>query len=58
MDHKHATQNNQISMKLPKVKLKTGQKGFYFLGAKIINALPPKARTIKYRRVVRKALDK
>ena len=42
MDHKHATQNNKISVKLPKVKLETGRKGFYFLGAKVFNGLPQK----------------
>ena len=57
MDHKHATQNNKISVQLPKVKLETGQKGFYFLGAKEFNGLPPEIRTIKFRTVFRKALD-
>ena len=41
-DHKHAIRNNQISVKLPKVKLETGRKGFYVLAAKTFNALTPK----------------
>ena len=57
MDHKHATRNNQISVTLPKVKLETGRKGLYFLGAKKFNGLPSEIRTIKFRTVNRKALD-
>ena len=41
-DRKYATRNNLNSVKLPKVKLETGRKGFYFLAAKAFNALPPK----------------
>ena len=33
MQHKRI----RFQVKLPKVKLKTGQKGFYFLGAKVFN---------------------
>ena len=44
-------------MKLPKVKLETGRKSFYFLGAKEFNGIRPEIRPIKYRTVFRKALD-
>ena len=57
MDHKYATRSNYISVKLPKVKLEAGRKGFYFLGAKVFNALPPEVKTIKFKTVFRKALD-
>ena len=40
-DHKYATRNNLNSVKLPKAKLEAGHKGFYFLTAKVFNALPP-----------------
>ena len=58
MDHDYTTQNNKISMKLPEIELETGQKGFCFLGAKVCNGLLPEVRTIKFRTVFRKALDK
>ena len=50
-------QHETIRFQLPKVKLETGRKGFYFLGAKEFNGLPPEIRTIKFRTVFRKALD-
>ena len=43
---------NQISLKLLKVKLETGRKGVYFLGAKIFNELPPEVRAVKYRTIL------
>ena len=48
-DQKYATRNNLNSVKMPKVKLETGRKGFYFLAAKAFNSLPPELRSIKYR---------
>ena len=57
MDHKYATRSNSISVKLPKVKLETGRKGFYFLGVKVFNAPPPEVMTIKFKTIFRKALD-
>ena len=51
------TRNNQKSVKLPKVKLETGRKGFYFLAAKMFNALPPEVRSVEYRTMFRKALE-
>ena len=59
-EHKYATRNNLNSVKLPKVKIETGRKGFYFLAAKAFNALPPpppEVRSMKYRTVFRKALE-
>ena len=56
MDHKHATRN-KISVKFPELKLETGRKGFYFLGAKKFNGLPSEIRTVKFGTVFRKALD-
>eukprot|EP00112_Aurelia_sp_Birch-Aquarium-sp1_P011656 Seg245.6 transcript_id=Seg245.6/GoldUCD/mRNA.D3Y31 product="hypothetical protein" protein_id=Seg245.6/GoldUCD/D3Y31 len=56
-DHKYATRNNQKLVKLPKVKLETGLKGFYFLAAKTFNVLPPEVRSVRYKKVFRKALE-
>ena len=56
-DHKYATRNNLKSVKLPKVKLETGSKGFYYLAAKAFNALPSEIRSIKYRTLFRNALE-
>ena len=56
-DHKYATRNNENSVKLPKVKLETGRKSFYFLAAKTFNSLPSEVRTLKYRTVFRKAIE-
>ena len=56
-EHKYATRNNLNSVKLPKVKIETGRKGFYFLAAKAFNALPPEVGSMKYRTVFRKALE-
>ena len=56
-DHKYATRNNLNSVKLPKAKLETGRKGFYFLAAKALNALPAEVRSMEYRTVFRKALE-
>ena len=56
-DHKYATRNNQKSVKLPKVKIEAGCKGYYFLAAKTFNALPPELMSVKYRTVFRKALE-
>ena len=55
--HEYATQMNQNSMKLPKVKLQTGRKGFYLIAAKHLMHYPPEARTIKYKTVFRKSLE-
>ena len=52
MDHKHAIRNNKISMKLPKVKLETGQNGLYFFVLRNLMDYPPpvpEVRTIKFR---------
>ena len=51
------TRNNKILVKLPKVKLETRRKRFYFLGAKVLNALSPEVRIIRFRTVFKKALD-
>ena len=57
-DNKYATRNNQNTVKLPKVKLETGSRSFYFLAAKTFHTLPSKIRTLKYRTVFRKAIEK
>ena len=56
-DHKHATRNNHNSAKLPKAKLETGRKHFYFIAARTFDALPTEVRTVKYRAFFRKALE-
>ena len=56
-DHRYATRNNLNSVKLPKEKLETGRKGFYFLAAKAFNALPSEVGCIKYRNLFRNALE-
>ena len=43
-----------MEVKLPRVKREAGRKGFYFLGAKTLNALPPEVRTLKYKKVLEK----
>ena len=37
----YMSSHNLNSVKLTKVNLKTGRKGFYFLSAKAFNSLPP-----------------
>ena len=46
-NHKIETRNNKNSIRLPKVKLSSAQKGFYYTGAKIYNKLPDKIRNEK-----------
>ena len=45
-NHTVNTRNNQISLKLPKVKLSCAKKAFYFIGAKAYNNIPKNIRDI------------
>ena len=40
ISHSKETRNNNISIKLPKIKLEVAKQGFYFGGAKLFNGLP------------------
>ena len=40
------TRNNNISVKLPKVKLQVARRSYFFMSAKIYNALPRNVRKI------------
>ena len=40
ISHSKGTRNNNISIKLPKIKLEVAKQGFYFGGAKLFNGLP------------------
>jgi len=42
--HRQNTRNNNILVKLPKVKLEFAKNGFYFMGAKLYNSLPSEIR--------------
>ena len=42
--HRQNTRNNNILVKLPKVKLEFAKNSFYFMGAKLYNSLPSENR--------------
>lgn len=44
--HTANTRKNQISVKLPRVKLSCAKKAFYFSGAKVYNGLPVEIHNI------------
>ena len=44
MEHLRTTRNNNISLRLPKVRLQFAKKGFFYTGAKVYNALPREIR--------------
>lgn len=46
-DHKIRTRNNEVSIKLPQVKLEVVKKSFFFAGGQLYNTLPIKLRRIK-----------
>ena len=39
-NHQQITRNNRSSLVLPKIKLESARKGFYYLGALVFNKLP------------------
>ena len=43
-EHNINTRNNNILLKMPKVKLEFAKNGFYFMGAKLFNSLPKTIR--------------
>jgi hypothetical protein len=45
--HSKNTRNNNILVKVPKVKLEFARNGFFFMGAKLYNALPKHVRESK-----------
>ena len=45
ISHSKETRNNNISIKLPKIKLEVAKQGFCFGGAKLFNGLPLTMRT-------------
>ena len=50
------TRNNNLSLKLPKVRTEFGRKGFYFLGANAFNNLPLSVRLFENRSKFKNAL--
>ena len=46
LNHLHNIRNNNLSLKLPKVRTEFGRKGFYFLGAKAFNDFPLSVRML------------
>ena len=47
ISHTKSTRNNQISIKLPKVKTKAAQNGFFYQGAIIYNQIPREIRAVE-----------
>ena len=58
IDSKVATRNLGFRIKLPKVKLETAKKGFYFNGGKLYNELPLEIRKSDTLRLFTKGLSK
>lgn len=46
-EHKIRTRNNELSIKLPKVKLEIAKKSFFFAGGQLYNKLPIEIRKMK-----------
>jgi hypothetical protein len=57
MSHSKTTRNNKHSIKLPKVKTKKAQSGFFYQGAHIYNSLSRDIRCEKNENVFLKKLD-
>ena len=56
LSHQRSTRNNGIGIALPKVKLESARKGFYFQGGLIYNNLPLDIRQLKSIVLFRSAL--
>ena len=46
MKHSKNTRNNNLSLRLPAVKLEVAKQGFSYAGAKLFNSLPVEKRSI------------
>ena len=57
LSHQRSTKNNGIGIALPKVKLESARKGFYFQGGLIYNNLPLDIRQLKSIVLFRNALN-
>ena len=57
-EHKEDTRNNLLSVKLPRVKLEAGGRGFYFAGGSLYNTLPANLRMEKTLSKFKDALGK
>ena len=54
--HSKQTRNNQCSVRLPRVKLETARRGFYFAGGSLYNSLPTDIRSMDTSNVFKEAL--
>ena len=57
LNHSMGTRNNNISVKLPRIKLESTKKGFYYYGAVEFNKLPRDIRELRSIMLFKRALQ-
>ena len=58
VSHEYSTRNNNKLLRLPKIKLESSKKSFFYNGAKVYNTLPNHMRAVDNKHEFLKILEK